>query len=90
MELSAKCQGNVFEVGQVYDFYVINLTPDTHPMHMHLVSVQKIMSFPIDDEEYATDWYDLNGGLPDKGGFKSVPKPLDPRPYRNGDIIYPK
>ena len=36
-ENSMKCQGRKFKVGQTYDFYIVNLTPDSHPIHMHLI-----------------------------------------------------
>lgn len=42
------CRGNTFEIGKVYDFYWINLTPDSHPIHFHLINMQKVKQFKFD------------------------------------------
>ena len=89
MELGSNCEGATFEVGKTYDFYIINLTPDTHPMHFHLVEFQKIAEFKINAKDYLSDWYELNGGEPGNRGFDHIPKQLDPRPYMEGNIIEP-
>ena len=34
----------------------INLTPDTHPMHVHLVKFKVISRQPFDHEAYEKDW----------------------------------
>ena len=33
-------EDDVFELAKDYDLHFINLTPDMHPMHMHLVNFQ--------------------------------------------------
>jgi len=48
MESGKDCTGSVYEIGKVYDLHVINLTPDAHPIHFHLVNFQKVHSYPID------------------------------------------
>lgn len=42
------CKGFRFKEGKVYDFYLINLTMDDHPIHIHLVNFQVIGRFKID------------------------------------------
>lgn len=42
------CTGRTFNLNQVYDWYFINLTPDSHPMHLHIVNFQKIAQYPLD------------------------------------------
>lgn len=42
---SRSCQGSIFEAGKIYDFHIVNLTPDTHPLHFHLVNFQKIYAY---------------------------------------------
>ncbi len=42
------CQNSTYKVGKVYDFYFINLTPDTHPIHFHLINMQKVKQFKFD------------------------------------------
>jgi len=79
------CPNSTYDVGKVYDFYIINLTPDTHPIHFHLINIQKVKQFPIDMEKYTEDYFELNGGMPSKHGFQSPPKSIDPEEYRTGD-----
>jgi spore coat protein A len=64
------------KVGTIEDWYYINLTGDTHPMHTHLVTFQVVRRFPFDAEAYETAIGEgSNGGVP--GG-------TDPTPYRTG------
>ena len=93
MEVSADCSNpdiKKFQEGKVYDLYIINLTPDTHPIHLHLVNLQKVFSFPFDADTYTNDWFELNGGEPEKGGYEKKPKMNDPEFYRTGNNILPK
>jgi spore coat protein A len=50
--LGRTCINSTFKIGGVYDFYIINLTPDAHPIHFHLINFQKIKRFPINVEAY--------------------------------------
>jgi spore coat protein A len=69
------------KVGTVEDWYYINLTGDTHPMHTHLVPFQVVRRFPFDAEAYETEVGEgPNGGVP--GG-------TDPTPYRTGPDLPP-
>jgi FtsP/CotA-like multicopper oxidase with cupredoxin domain len=45
LHMSRTCQGSTFEVGKTYDFHIVNLTPDSHPLHFHLVNFQKIYAY---------------------------------------------
>ena len=73
-----KCPSSTFKHCKTYDFYFINLTPDTHPIHFHLINLQKVKQFPIDVAAYSKDYFDLNGGMPSKYGFPSVHLVIDP------------
>jgi spore coat protein A, manganese oxidase len=58
--------------GSTEDWYYVNLTGDTHPMHLHLVQVQLISRRPFNVGDYQTKWDALNApGLvhppPDNG-----------------------
>jgi spore coat protein A, manganese oxidase len=60
-------------VGAVEDWVFINLTEDTHPMHVHLVTFQVVGRTPFDAEAYAADH--PNGA------------PADPTPYATGPMV---
>ena len=72
MHTAESCNGSTYKNGQVYDFYVINLTPDNHPIHFHLVNMQKIKSFSFDADAYEKDWFEKNGQIGNRG-FESFP-----------------
>ena len=76
-------------VGSTEDWYFINLTPDTHPMHLHLVQFQLVKRIPFNATAYATDWIALNNNmqLPFPDNYK--PKTLDPAPYITGAAALP-
>jgi spore coat protein A len=67
------------KVGTVEDWVYINMTGDTHPMHMHLVTFQVIGRTPFDAEAYE-DAY---------GGPNGVPGGIDPTPFATGPMIPP-
>ena len=89
LSVSENCKGSTFQIGKVYDFHIINLTPDTHPIHFHLINFQKVYSFPLNVEAYRKAWHEANGGEPPVGGYKKVPKTLNPEPFRIGPNILP-
>ena len=75
-------QGPVTEtprVGAVEDWVYVNLTADTHPMHMHLVTFQVIGRTPFDVQAYE----EANEGP------HGVPGGIDPSPYATGPIEPP-
>jgi spore coat protein A len=85
------CSTALYNIGQTYDFYIINLTPDTHPMHFHLINFQVIKQYPIDVIGYENKYFALNGGRPTSVsiGFGKPEVQLDPELYRSGPDILP-
>lgn len=79
------CAGSIFQQGKVYDFYIINLTMDEHPIHIHLVNFQIIGRFAFDVKKYKKDWEAINGEVK-KGGIDHIPTQIDVRPYRTSLI----
>ena len=69
------------QVGTVEDWVYVNLTPDTHPMHSHLVTFQVIGRTPFDAAAY-DEAYEPPGG----GG---VPGGIDPTPFATGPMLPP-
>ena len=67
------------KVGTVEEWVYINLTPDTHPMHMHLVTFQVIGRTPFDVAAYE-DAYEGPHGVP--GG-------INPTPFATGPMQPP-
>jgi spore coat protein A len=67
------------KVGTVEDWVYVNLTADTHPMHMHLVTFQVIGRTPFDVNAYE-EAYEGPNGVP--GGF-------DPAPFATGPMLPP-
>jgi spore coat protein A len=65
--------------GDIEDWVFVNMTGDTHPMHMHLVTFQVIGRTPFDVEAYE----EANGG-PD-----GVPGGIDPTPFATGLMLPP-
>lgn len=66
-------------VGTVEDWVYINLTADTHPMHMHLVTFQVIGRTPFDVQAYEETF---------EGGH-GVPGGIDPTPFATGPMEPP-
>src|SRR6266540_2755120 len=65
-------------VGSIEDWYYVNLTEDTHPMHIHLVTFQVVGRVPFDAETYTAA-----AGV----GPEGVPGGVDPWPYATGPLI---
>ena len=63
--------------GDVEDWYYINLTGDTHPMHTHLVSFQVVGRFPFNATAY------MAAAPSGPGGFGGI----DPTPYYTGPAV---
>lgn len=66
-------------VGKVEDWVYINMTEDTHPMHVHLVTFQVIGRTPFDAEGYREAHGDPDG----------VPGEIDPTTFATGPMIPP-
>jgi spore coat protein A, manganese oxidase len=65
------------KVGTVEDWVYINMTEDTHPMHLHLVTFQVVGRTPFDVEAYEAAY----------GGSEGVPGGIDPTPFATGPMI---
>lgn len=52
------------KVGSTEEWDIINLTMDTHPIHVHLVQFQALNRQKFDVDRYMTDWTVLNGMPP--------------------------
>jgi len=65
--------------GTTEDWVYVNLTEDTHPMHLHLVTFQVIGRTPFNADAYR-DAY---------GGPDGEPGGIDPTPFATGPIIPP-
>ena len=68
------------KVGTVEDWVYVNLTGDTHPMHMHLVTFQVVGRTPFDAEAYE----EANEGA------HGVPGGIDPTPFATGPMLPPE
>lgn len=78
------CHNSTFKVGKTYDFYIVNLTPDGHPIHFHLINFQKVKQFKFDVEAYKAKYFSLNG-KPDIHGYVYSPIQINPEPFRTGE-----
>ena len=67
------------KVGTVEDWVYVNLTGDTHPMHMHLVTFQVVGRTPFNAEAYEAAF----------GGPNGVPGGIDPTPFAIGPMLPP-
>jgi len=63
-------------VGSIEDWVYINLTGDTHPMHVHLATFQVVGHTPFDAEAYAARY----------GTAEGVPDGIDPTPYATASM----
>jgi FtsP/CotA-like multicopper oxidase with cupredoxin domain len=66
-------------VNAVQDWYYINLTGDTHPMHTHLITFQVVARVPFDVGRYVAD-----APAAGKVGPFGVEGGIDPTPYATG------
>jgi spore coat protein A, manganese oxidase len=66
-------------VGAVEDWVYINLTPDTHPMHTHLVTFQVVGRTPFNVQAYEEG----------NEGPHGVPGGIDPSPFATGPMQPP-
>ncbi|MDF2942150.1 MAG: putative multicopper oxidase [Herbinix sp.] len=78
-------------VGSTEEWCIVNLTMDTHPIHLHLVQFQLHNRQNFDMEEYQKKWEELNGILPLEQPTEVLPidpyllgKPIDPDENESG------
>ena len=69
-------------VGSTEDWRLVNLTEDTHPIHLHLVQFQVIDRTPFDADGYKAALEQARATDPNAAN-------LDPRPYFNGAAALP-
>jgi spore coat protein A len=67
------------KIGTVEDWVYINMTGDTHPMHIHLVTFQVIGRTPFNVEAFEAAHSGPNG----------VPGGIDPSPFATGPMLPP-
>ncbi len=65
--------------GTVEDWVWVNMTPDTHPMHVHLVTFQVVGRTPYDVAAYQKKY----------GGPAGVPGGISPEPFATGPMQPP-
>ena len=82
--------------GSTEEWVIINLTADTHPIHLHLVTFQLVSRQPFDTTNYNTAWIqaqanDETTNLPYVPPFPEhyLPTPLNPLAYYKGKAILP-
>ena len=74
------------EAGSTEEWVIVNLTGDTHPIHLHLVQFQLVSRQPIDADAYNADWMALNGEPPI---MDSTPTELAIDDYVTGPAVGP-
>jgi FtsP/CotA-like multicopper oxidase with cupredoxin domain len=67
------------KAGTVEDWVWVNMTPDTHPMHGHLVTFQVVGRTP----------FDVNAYRKKHGGPNGVPGGISPQPFAIGPMEPP-
>jgi spore coat protein A, manganese oxidase len=84
------------QVGSTEDWQIVNLTGDTHPIHLHLVQFQVVGRYKLqEDNTYEQDWLNLNEeGLTEHDGMlpfnhEYQVKELPVASYTEGGLIPP-
>jgi len=72
-------------VGSTEIWEIVNLTMDTHPIHLHLIQFLLLDRQPLKAEEYTNDWLALNGEPP----LNHPTIVLSVDPYLDGPSIPP-
>ena len=68
------------KLGTTEEWTIINLTPDAHPIHLHLVSFQVESRQDFDVANYTTDWLTQNSNI-GAPPWMTTPKALSPSSY---------
>jgi FtsP/CotA-like multicopper oxidase with cupredoxin domain len=72
-------------VGSTEEWLIVNLTADTHPIHLHLVQFQLLNRQDIDADIYRIKWEELNGMPP----LNHPTEVLPVEPYLTSEPIAP-
>jgi FtsP/CotA-like multicopper oxidase with cupredoxin domain len=70
-------------LGSTEEWRIVDLTMDTHPIHLHLVQFQVVARISIDAMAYQMDWEMMNGVPP----LHMTPMELPIEPYITGPVI---
>ncbi len=73
------------QVGSTEDWQFVNMTADTHPMHLHLVQFQVVSRQAFNVKQYTKDWTAINGAPPLNHPTTSLPV----TPYLQGKPALP-
>jgi spore coat protein A, manganese oxidase len=73
-------------VGSTQEWEIVNLTMDTHPIHLHLVQFRLFNRQDMNVEDYQKDWESCNGTPP----LLHPPKVVPVEPYLIGCPIPPE
>lgn len=77
-------------VGSTEEWVIINLTPDAHPIHLHLVTFQVESRTDFDAESYTKDWLAINTEALGPGPWNTTPNTFAPDHYLvNGTVTGP-
>jgi len=71
------------KVGSTEDWRLVNLTEDTHPIHLHLIQFQIIDRRPFNADAYKADLEQARAANPDASN-------QDPTPYYTGPAVAPE
>lgn len=71
-------------VGSTEDWYIVNLTVDAHPIHLHLIQFKVVCRQKFEVDRYTNDWLKLNSDLGNPPWI-TTPKSLRTAPYIIGD-----
>jgi FtsP/CotA-like multicopper oxidase with cupredoxin domain len=78
------------QAGKTEDWQVVNLTDDTHPIHLHLVQFQLVSRQKFRSDDYLKDWKKLNQTtLPGTPPYYGKPKALPIESYLQDQPIAP-
>lgn len=72
-------------VGSTVDWDLVNITNDTHPIHVHLIQFQIVNRQNFDAVKYEEEWLKLNGEPPLQ--HPTIPLPIEP--FLHGNPIDP-
>jgi FtsP/CotA-like multicopper oxidase with cupredoxin domain len=84
-------------VGSTEDWELVNVTSDTHPIHVHLVQFQIVSRQAFEKDRFQAEWMALNGKLPLSHPTKELqvegfligsPKPPEPNERGWHDIVH--
>jgi len=64
-------------LGTTEEWEIVNLTADTHPIHLHLVQFQLFTRQQLDTDMYMADWIAANGGMMPPFTQPTKPWPVD-------------